>query len=126
VEFAPNAERQGRKYVVAAAIRIPLAHLTLVPVGGDVHGDLEITFLLEDEDGHSTPIQNAALPLDLPAEAADASGPAHIYYDVGFMVRSGVDQRLALTVTDTLGGQSSTFSWNLGVFKDGSLTAAPR
>lgn len=126
VEFAPNAERQGRKYVVAAAIRIPLAHLTLVPVGGDVHGDLEITFLLEDEDGHSTPIQNAALPLDLPAEAADASGPAHITYDVGFVVRTGLDQRLALTVTDTLGGQSSTLSWNLGVAKDGALTVAER
>ena len=127
VEFAPNAERQGRKYVVAAAIRIPLAPLTLVPVGGDrVHGDIEITFLLDDEDGHSTPIQKGALPLDLPAEAADAEGLAHITYDVGFMVRTGDDQRLALTVTDTLGGQSSTLSWTVNVAKDGSLTVAER
>jgi VWFA-related protein len=127
VEFAPEAERQGRKYVVSAAVRIPLAPLTLVPAGGDqVHGELEITFLLEDEEGHSTPIQNAALPLDLPAEAAAASGPAHVTYDVGFMVRSGDDQRLALTVTDTLGGQSSTLSWNLGIAKDGALTVAER
>ena len=127
VEFAPSAERKGRKYVVAAAIHIPLAPLTLVPVGGDrVHGDLEITFLLEDEDGRSTPIQKGALPLDLPAEAADAAGPAHITYDIGFMVRSGVDQRLALTVTDTLGGQSSSLTWTLGIAKDGSLTVTDR
>lgn len=127
VEFAPNAERKGRKNVVAAAIRIPLGPLVLVPVGGDrVHGDLEITFLLEDENGHSTPIQKGELPLDLPAEAANATGPAHVTYDVGFMVRSGDDQRLALTVTDTLGGVSSTLTWTIGIAKDGSLTAAER
>ncbi len=128
VEFAPNAERQGRKYVVAAAIRIPLGPLTLVPVaGGRVHGELEVTFLLEDEDGHSTPIQKGALPLDLPAEAAGAARPpAHITYDVGFLVRAGGDQRLALTVTDSLGGRSSTLTWTLGIAKDGGMTADPR
>jgi len=127
VEFVPNAERQGRTYVVAAAIRIPLEPLTLVPVGSDrVHGDLEITFLLEDEEGHSTPIQKGALPLDLPANAADVAGPAHITYDVGFLLRAGDGQRLALTVTDTLGGQSSTVSWIIGVARDGSLSATER
>jgi hypothetical protein len=44
----------------------------------------------------------------------------------GFCLRSGDDQRLALTVTDTLGGQSSTLSWNLGIAKDGALTVAER
>jgi hypothetical protein len=49
-----------------------------------------------------------------------------VTYDIGFMVRSGDVQLLALTVTDTLGGQSSTLSWNLGVAKDGAPTVAQR
>ncbi len=103
VEFAPTAKREGRKYVVMSAIRIPLEPLTLLPAGDDrVRGDLEITFLLEDADGNSTPIQKSSLPLDLPGAAAGASGPRHITYDVGFMVRTGPDQRLAMTLTDTL------------------------
>lgn len=126
VEFAPTAEKRRRKYVVAAALRIPLGELTLVPTGdGRVHGDLEVTFLLEDDDGASTPIQKGALPLDVPAEAAEASGPGHIIYDVGFMVRAG-EQRLALTVSDTLGGLSSTLSWDLIVAKDGEVTVTER
>jgi hypothetical protein len=69
VGFAPKAVRQDRRHLVSATGRIPLGPLTTVPVGGDhVHGGPEITFLLEDEDGHSTPIQKAAVPLGLPAK----------------------------------------------------------
>jgi hypothetical protein len=81
--------------------------------------------LLEDEDGHSTPIQKGMLPLDLPAAAAVGDGPRHITYDVAFVVRGGA-QRLALTVTDTLGGLSSTLSWNIDIAKNGDLTVTER
>ncbi len=126
VEFAPNAEKAGRRRVVHAAVRIPIDPLTMLPVGSDVHqGRLEFTFYLEDDEGASTPIQQSELPFELPGEAVASSTPIHITYNVGFKVRPG-DHRLALTVTDALGSKSSTLTWSLAVGEDGRVMAANR
>jgi len=126
VEFEPTAERSGRRKVVHAAIRIPVAPVTMIPVGGDKYqGQLEFTFFLEDEHGATTPIQTTGLPLDLPGEAVSATTPVHITYDIGFKVRPG-NHRLALTVADALGSTASTLTWNLSVDGDGAVRVTDR
>ena len=126
VEFEPMAEKDGRKRVILTAIRIPIGSLTMVPVGGDMYqGQLEFAYYFEDEKGASTAILKSELPLELPGEAVSATTPAHITYDVGFMVRPG-DHRLALNVTDTLSSTASTLTWNLSVGSDGVVTVSDR
>jgi VWFA-related protein len=125
VEFAPTADG-GKRKVIDAAIKIPIASLTMVPVGGDLYqGQLEFTFYLEDEKGAATPIQKSELPLELPGEAVNATTPVHITYNVGFKIRPG-DHRLALTMTDALSSTASTLTWNLSVGQDGSVTVTDR
>jgi VWFA-related protein len=124
-EFAPGAQKQRRRYVVEAAVRIPVTPLTLIADAGRLRGELDVTFLLEDEDGNSTPLQNDQLPLDLPGGAASDPSGGHLTYDVGLLVRSG-NHRLALTVTDVLGSTSSTLSWDLTVTADGSVSVVAR
>ncbi|MBD3852377.1 MAG: VWA domain-containing protein [Acidobacteria bacterium] len=126
VEFEPVAGRDGRRWVVQTAVRIPIDSLTMVPVGGDLYqGQLEFSFYLEDEKGASTPIQKSELPLELPGEAVSATTPVHITYDVGFMVRPG-DHRLALNVTDALSSTASTLTWHLSIDGGGNVVVTDR
>ena len=126
VQFEPTAGREGRRWVVEASIRIPIGPLAMVPVGGDQYqGQLEFAFYLEAEDGASTPIKESELPLELPGEAVSSATPVHITYDVGFKIRPG-RHRLALTVTDPLGSNASTLTWNLSIDGDGRVEVTDR
>ena len=112
--------------IVDTSIRIPIAPLTMVPVGGDTYqGQLEFTFYLEDDEGASTPIQQSELPLELPGEAVSSPTPIHITYDVGFKVRPG-HHRLALSVSDMLGSTSSSLTWYVTVDDLGNVIVADR
>ena len=126
VQFGRTAAKAGKRRIVDTSIRIPIAPLTMVPVGGDTYqGQLEFTFYLEDEEGASTPIQQSELPLELPGEAVSSPTPIHITYDVGFKVRPG-HHRLALTVADMLGSTSSSLTWYVSVDEQGAVIVADR
>lgn len=126
VDFLAEAQRDRRRWIVQTAIRVPIGRLAMVPIGDVLYqGRLEFTFYLEDEEGATTPIQQAELPLELPGEAVASATPIHITYEVGFKVRQG-NHRLALSVTDSLGTSTSTLTWNLSVDGDGHVMVTDR
>jgi VWFA-related protein len=125
-EFGGTAEKARRKWVIPVAVKVPIASITTVPAGpGAWQGRLEFLFQLEDEGGNSTPLLESELPLELPDEAVQSTEPIHITYDVGLKVRAG-EHRVALTVTDGIGGAASTLTWIVTVGDGGEVTIAPR
>jgi len=84
------------------ALEVPASALALVPEGERRHGSVRVLLAVADASGGTTPVRALPLPVDLPAQPADAAVPLN----VRLRVRPGLTT-IVVAVHDEVGQETS-------------------
>jgi VWFA-related protein len=98
--------RDDGHFVVPISVRIPIGKLVMVPQGDRHVARVRLYFAALDEKGGVSEVQEAQLPIEVPAEQLEEAQRGTWRYDVPLMMRRG-NQKLAVGLRDELGQVSS-------------------
>lgn len=106
VEFGSATTRDDGNAMVPIHVRIPLNGITLVPQGEGYEARLRVFVAASDSEGGLSPVQNAPLPIRIPAADIEQARQSAWGYDLTLLMRPG-HHRVAVGLRDELGGVSS-------------------
>ncbi len=107
IEFGtPKKQSEGRHFLVPIDIRIPLGKVTLVPVEGSYQGRVRLFIAAMDSDGGKSPVEEASVPISIPAKQLDPEGRQQYVYSVELLMRKG-GHEVAVGMRDDLAGSTS-------------------
>lgn len=93
-------------FMVPISVVIPIGNLVMVPQGDRHVARVRLFFAALDEDGGTSEVQEARLPIEIPSAQYDEAAKGQWRYDVPLLMRSG-PQRLAVGLRDEFGQVSS-------------------
>lgn len=105
----PAKERKRGNASLPLEVRVPLAHLTLLPGGERHQGQLHFEFALEDPDGGFRRLESRDLDFDVPDDQLPGALAQHVAFRVELALAPG-RHRLAVTVLDRISGVRSTMA----------------
>ena len=106
IDRGPESRREDGHYLVPISVRIPIGKLVMVP-RGELHvARVRLFFAALDENGGTSEVQDARLPIEVPSASYEEAAKGTWRYDVPLLMRSGA-QRLAVGLRDELGQVSS-------------------
>lgn len=116
LEFGQPRPRDDGFYLVPVLVRIPIGKLTLIPREQTRTHDAKVRLFIAalDSDGGTSDVQQAPVPISIPAKDLDAAQKKQYVYSVTLLMRPG-DQRVSIGVRDDVGAQACFLSRGLRV-----------
>jgi VWFA-related protein len=114
LEFGQVMRRSDGFYVVPVSIKIPLAKLLLVPRQKTHEGRVRLFIAAMDQDGGTSEVQQAPLPISIPSADVPKIGGKYYTYSVSLLMRNG-SQKVAVGVRDEVASQESFVTGGLRV-----------
>ncbi len=106
IDRGEETPRDDGHYLVAISVRIPIGNVVLVPQGENHVARLRLFFAALDEKGGRSEVQEAPVPISVPAAEIAEAAKRTWRYDVPLLMRRGA-QRLAVGLRDEIGQVSS-------------------
>lgn len=106
VETGQMTRRDDGYVLVPVHLRIPLERLTMVPREGVHEARLRVFLAAADDEGGTSPVQNAPIPIRVPEADLAAARKQGWGYDVSLLMRPGY-HRIAVGLRDEIGAVSS-------------------
>ena len=115
LEFGEALRREGEQHwVVPIEVRIPIDNLTLIPRADSHEGRLRLFVAARDAAGDTSPVQQATLPVSIPAADIERARGEDWVYRVELLMRGG-PHLVAVGVRDELASSESFVSGNVVV-----------
>ncbi len=107
LQFGRGTPAKRGNYTMPLAVSIPLGKIALVPGGsGTYEARLSVFIAVQDEDGGTSEVQNAELPISIPEAQIEAARGQKYLYKLDLLMRQGV-HRVAIGVRDQVGAEFS-------------------
>jgi hypothetical protein len=106
LDFGTMTRREDGHVLVPIHLRIPLDKVTMLPQGEHQEARLRVFIAAVDEKGDISPVQSAALPIQIPSLDLEKARQQGWGYDVTLLMRPG-QHRVAVGLRDDLGALSS-------------------
>jgi hypothetical protein len=106
LEFGDVSRRDDGNFLVPLKIKIPIGKLTLVPQAGGQQARARAFIAVMDAKGDTSPVQEAAIPIDIPEAEVKVALEQYYSYTVSLVMRPG-QQRVVVGVRDEVGASSS-------------------
>ncbi len=104
--FRPGA-RGSKRVKLPIVVKIPFAHLDMVPRGKDYWGQVQITFFSQDAAGNQSQLATFTQPITVAADRYhEAVAKGYFAYEATIRIEGG-QQRVYVGVKDELGGRTS-------------------
>lgn len=97
-----------RAFRMNAELRIPYAHLTLIPRGDTFWGQVQVVILVVDQAGNQSELAHQLLPLQVPAQKVEQARQLGYFTYTFTLELEGGAQSLRVAVEDTLAKVTST------------------
>ena len=105
--------RGMKTYKVGAELRIPYAHLAMLPQGAAAWGQVEVVIVVTDEQGNLSDLARQRVPIQVPAEKLEeARQHGYFAYRMTFEMEGG-KQSMRIGVDDVLAHTTSAVVANL-------------
>ncbi len=116
LEFGQPRPRDDGFYLVPVLVRIPIGKLTLIPREQTQTHDARVRLFIAalDSDGGTSDVQQAPVPISIPAKDLDVAQKKQYVYSVTLLMRPG-EQRVSIGVRDDVGAQACFLSRGLRV-----------
>ncbi len=99
-------ESQRGTFLVPIEIRIPIRHVTLVPMGDKEVGRVHLYFAVLDSTGRQSDLSTAMQEIEVPSKDRETARKKNFIYETKLLMLPG-SQRLSLAVRDEISGQVS-------------------
>jgi VWFA-related protein len=106
LDHGEGQPHEGGHYLVPISVRIPIGKLVLVQQGDKRVARARLFFAAMDDKGGVSDVQQAVVPIAIPADQVERASQQYWRYDVSMIMRGG-EQRLAVGLRDELGQVSS-------------------
>ncbi len=106
LDVGAQSRRDDGLYLVTLLVRIPLGKVVTVLGGDSYRGRLRLFLTAMDEDGGTSPVEQAPIPIEIPRPHLDAALRQSLTYETQLLMRPG-HHRVAVGLRDELGGTSS-------------------
>lgn len=106
LEFGRSSPAKRGHFTMPLAISIPLSQIVLIPNAGSHEARLQVFVAVQDEEGGTSEVRNAELPISIPdPQIEEARGQSYLY-KLDLLMRPGV-HRVAIGVRDQVGAEFS-------------------
>jgi VWFA-related protein len=110
LEFGEAIRRRGEQHwVLPVEVRIPIENITLVPRAESHEGRLRLFVAARDAAGDTSPVQQATMPVSIPADAIERARGEDWVYRIELLMRGG-PHLVAVGVRDELASSESFVS----------------
>lgn len=116
LEFGQPRPRDDGFYLVPVLVRIPIGKLTLLPREQIQTEEAKVRLFIAalDSEGGTSDVQQAPVPISIPAKDLEAAKKKQYVYSVTLLMRPG-EQRVSVGVRDDVGAQACFLSRSLRV-----------
>jgi VWFA-related protein len=106
IDLQPSTRYDEKSFAVPVLVHLPLDQIVLIPRGEFHVANLRLYFSVMDEGGDVSDIQQAVVPIEIPATELEEALGKHYTYETGLLMRPG-RHAVAVGVRDEMGATSS-------------------